>query len=252
MASSCWNISFSTCKYVGCVRLLQVKFPLPWVWSVTDPAASWSSTASVSSIKERPKPTSSRRPMTFPPSVFSSAPGVSIGFSMYGQQKVWQYLTWLCHLLKVTLVFCVSFQEFMTFTSALIVERSTQGSRASIKEQGKKRHSESDSDGSDLSCWRGHIMLLCCTLTRCWSEIIVKRFGGKNKELLTVGPVTHQFHGPYSERLVLPPFPRMLMSYCEPRPLFKVRMTLCDHGLRVVCVAVRAVTPEWEHGGSLR
>lgn len=121
-----------------CVRLRQVKFPLPWVWSVTDPAASWSSTASVSSIKERPKPTSSKRPMTFPPSVFSSAPGVSIGFSMFGQQNVWQCLTWLCHLPKVTFVFCVSFQEFMTFTSALIVERSTQGSRASIKEQGKK------------------------------------------------------------------------------------------------------------------
>ena len=27
----------------------------------------------------------------------------------------------------------------MTFTSALIVERSTQGSRASVKEQGKKK-----------------------------------------------------------------------------------------------------------------
>lgn len=39
---------------------------------------------------------------------------------------------------KVTFVFCISVQEFMTFTSALIVERSTQGSRASVKEQGKK------------------------------------------------------------------------------------------------------------------
>lgn len=38
----------------------------------------------------------------------------------------------LCFLL-------LSVQEFMTFTSALIVERSTQGSRASVKEQGKKK-----------------------------------------------------------------------------------------------------------------
>ena len=30
-----------------------------------------------------------------------------------------------------------SVQEFMTFTSALIVERSAHGSRASVKEQGK-------------------------------------------------------------------------------------------------------------------
>lgn len=29
-----------------------------------------------------------------------------------------------------------SVQEFMTFTSALIVERTSQGSRASVKEQG--------------------------------------------------------------------------------------------------------------------
>lgn len=36
--------------------------------------------------------------------------------------------------------FCVcSVQEFMTFTSQLIVERSELGSRASVKEQGKRR-----------------------------------------------------------------------------------------------------------------
>lgn len=33
-----------------------------------------------------------------------------------------------------------SVQEFMTFTSQLIVERSEKGSRASVKEQGKRRH----------------------------------------------------------------------------------------------------------------
>ena len=32
---------------------------------------------------------------------------------------------------------CCSVQEFMTFTSALIVERTATGSRASVKEQGE-------------------------------------------------------------------------------------------------------------------
>lgn len=43
----------------------------------------------------------------------------------------------LCLCSSYSLCVCCSVQEFMTFTSALIVERSTQGSRASVKEQGR-------------------------------------------------------------------------------------------------------------------
>lgn len=39
---------------------------------------------------------------------------------------------------QVTCVVFLSVQEFMTFTSQLIVERSAKGSRASVKEQGKR------------------------------------------------------------------------------------------------------------------
>lgn len=44
-----------------------------------------------------------------------------------------------CFLLYTKYCFGLfSIQEFMTFTSALIVERTSQGTRASVKEQGKQ------------------------------------------------------------------------------------------------------------------
>lgn len=54
-----------------------------------------------------------------------------IGSRLPNSTSLCVFLGWRCF------VFC-SVQEFMTFTSALIVERTTQGSRASVKEQGKK------------------------------------------------------------------------------------------------------------------
>lgn len=44
----------------------------------------------------------------------------------------------------------LSVQEFMTFTSQLIVERSAKGSRASVKEQGKS------APPLPRGCWPGH------------------------------------------------------------------------------------------------
>lgn len=66
--------------------------------------------------------------------------------------------SFLSCLPKVTML-CfpfISVQEFMTFTSALIVERSTQGSRASVKEQGNQKtltHPESEDQSDQRICF---------------------------------------------------------------------------------------------------
>lgn len=61
----------------------------------------------------------------------------------------------------------LSVQEFMTFTSQLIVERSAKGSRASVKEQGKRT-------APSLVCTPSRLrqLMALCTLPACPSSLL--------------------------------------------------------------------------------